>query len=383
MSKGASGMGYVSTKARADGLWVAQYTHVVDGKVHRPVLYGRTRAEAARKLREALIARDNGERPAPAKQSVAEYLRSWHEGSRPQLRERSWMRQGEHVRLHLVPTLGHVPLRKLSPEQVQRAYAQLLARNLSPATVRRAHAVLHRALGQAVRWRLLPVNVASMVDAPRIPHREMQALTSEQARELLEAARGSRHRDEPLLVLAVSTGMRLGELLALRWKDVDLEQRFLRVTGSLVRVESTTVDSTELVITEPKTARSRRRVELTHRAVEALREHKRAQLKRRVAAANVWQDRGLVFSNATGGYLAANKLQARFQQLLEDAGLPRIRFHDLRHTAASLMLSRGVHPKVAADMLGHSTIAVTLDLYSHVSPAMQREAVAALDDILR
>ncbi len=365
-----NGEGTVSAKPRADGLWVARYSIVVDGKVKRPVLYGKTRAEVAGKLRAALVARDRGDRPA-ARESVAEYLAKWHEGSRSQLRDSTWRRQGEHIRLHLAPLLGQFQLRRLAPSDVSRAYGQLLARGLAPATVRRIHAVLHRALVQAVEWRLLQVNVASLAHPPRIVRREMAALSPAQARELLESLHSDRL--EALLVVAVTTGMRQGELLALRWADVDLEAGWLRVTGSL----------SGKVITEPKTARSRRRVELTEVAVDVLRRHRAAQLEERIAAANVWHDRGLVFANLTGGFIARNKLDDRFHALLESAGLPRIRFHDLRHTAATLMLGRGVHPKVAAEMLGHSNVGITLDLYSHVTPTMQREAVAAMDDVFR
>lgn len=371
-----NGEGWISSKPRPDGRWVAQYTVVgADGSIRRPVIYAKTRAEAARKLRAALAERDSrGPAPAPARETVAEYLTAWHEGRAPQIRTRTWAREGEHIRLHLVPTLGRSSLQRLRPEDVQRAYAQLLARGLAPATVRRAHNVLHAALAQAVRWRRLHENVAALVDAPRIPHHEMTALAPAQARELLEAVHGDRY--EALIITALTTGMRQGELLALRWEDVDLDAGWLRVVGSLGRTNA------GMLVQEPKTARSRRRVELTVLGVDALRAHKRRQLEERLVNAHVWQDRGLVFSNTQGGYLSTSKVTARFHRLLEAASLPRIRFHDLRHTAATLMLARGVHPKVAGDMLGHSTIAVTMDLYSHVSPTMQREAVDALDTLL-
>lgn len=371
-----NGEGTISSQPRADGLWVGRYSVVEDGSVKRPVIYGKTRAEVAGKLRLALASRDRGER-APARETVADYLAKWHESTRPQLREASWVRQGDTVRLHLTPLLGQLQLRKLSPEDVSRAYARLLVgeRAIAPATVRRVHAVLHRALGQAVVWRILQVNVASLARPPRVPRREMTSLSPAQARELLAAATGDRLG--ALLVVAITTGMRQGELLALRWADVDLEARYLSVTGTLTR------SANIQVITEPKTTRSRRRVELTGVAVDALRKHRAAQLEERLAAANVWHDRGLVFANRFGGFLARGFVDDGLHRLLETAGLPRIRFHDLRHTAATLMLGRGVHPKVASEMLGHSTVGITLDLYSHVTPTMQREAVAALDDVFR
>jgi integrase len=177
-------------------------------------------------------------------------------------------------------------------------------------------------------------------------------------------------------------------LLALRWSDVDLERGTVAVTASLVRVyqprsvvRAQGVPRSHLESTEPKTTRSRRRVELTAVAIDALRRRRLAFVEERVAAANVWQDNDLVFCSATGGYLHAAVLSRQFTDLLRRAGLPRIRFHDLRHTAATLMLSQGVHPKVASEMLGHATVAVTLDLYSHVTETMQRSAAAALDTL--
>lgn len=202
------------------------------------------------------------------------------------------------------------------------------------------------------------------------------ALSPDQARQLLAAAREDRL--EALYVVAVSAGLRLGELLALKWSAVELDGGWLRVTGSLSRARGA-----GLSITNPKTARSRRRVELTSAAVEALRRHRAFQAAERLAAGELWTDRDLVFCNRSGGFLHAADLYDSFLKLLDRAGLPRIRFHDLRHTAATLMLSRGVHPKVASEMLGHSTIAIAVDLYSHVTETMQREATRSMDALLR
>jgi integrase len=237
-----------------------------------------------------------------------------------------------------------------------------------------------------VRWRKVPTNVAGLVNPPRVAHRDMATLTPEQARHLVAAVAGERL--EALYVLAVTAGLRQGELLALRWSDVDLDRRTVAVTAGLVRVYKPRSAAREegearshLELTEPKTARSRRRVELTAVAVEALRRRRAAWLEERVAAANVWQDRDLVFCSPTGGYLHAARLSKQFADVLRRADLPRIRFHDLRHTAATLMLGQGVHPKVASEMLGHATVSVTLDLYSHVTETMQRGAAEALDSV--
>ena len=386
MSKRTNGEGTVGSKPMADGRWQARYTTTdPTGKVVRRAVYGTSREQAARKLRDALGRRDAGI-ASPGSETVAAFLAAWLEGARPTLKPRTAERYDEQIRLHLVPLLGRRPLARLAPEHVQGAYASLLARGLSPATVRRSHATLHRALEQAVRWRKVPTNVAGLVKAPRVAHRDMTVLTPEEARQLVAAVAGDRL--EALYTLAVTAGLRQGELLALRWSDVDLDRGTVAVTAGLVRVyKPRGADRQEgeprshLELTEPKTERSRRRVELTGIALEALRRRRVAWAQERMAAANVWQDRDLVFCSPTGGYLHAARLTEQFTALLLRSGLPRIRFHDLRHTAATLMLRQGVHPKVASEMLGHATVSVTLDLYSHVTETMQRSAAEALNSV--
>lgn len=219
-------------------------------------------------------------------------------------------------------------------------------------------------------------NVASLVTPPRIARRDMVTLSPEQARTLMEAARGDRL--EALYVLALTTGMRQGELLALRWRYVELEGGMLQVRATLQR----TGDG--FVFAEPKTVRSRRQVVLTRAAVEALRRHRARQLEERLQVGPAWQDSDLVFTTEIGSPIEGTNLtRTSFCRLLDQAGLPRIPFHDLRHTAATLLLAQGMHPKVVADMLGHAQIAVTLDLYSHTTPAMHRQAAEALEAVLR
>ena len=322
-------------------------------------------------------------RPRPATRSAG-FLATWLEGRRAQLRPRTWDRYEEHVRLHLTPALGRVPLIRLSPADIQRADAALSAHGLAPATVRRAHATLRAALQDALRWRQIVSNPATLVSPPRVPEREMQALGPEGARALLGAARGDDL--EALWVLAVTAGLRQGELLALRWDDVDLTGGCVRVTGTLTRVRRAAPANgetkTHQVIASPKTARSRRRVEIGTLAVEALRGHRRRQVEERLRAANLWVDRGLVFCGPTGGFLQPVTVNGELRRLLAVAGLPVIRFHDLRHTAATLLLGRDVNPKKVSEMLGHSTVAVTLDTYSHVLPGMHRQAAQIMDELL-
>jgi integrase len=204
---------------------------------------------------------------------------------------------------------------------------------------------------------------------------EVVSLSPAQTRTFLEAAQGDRF--ESLYVLALTTGMRLGELLGLRWQDVDLAAHMLQVRHTLLRLRD------GLQLTEPKTARSRRRVALGASAVDSLRLHRSRQAAARLRLGQVWEDNDLVFANEIGKPVeAGNLLRRSFWPLLAKAELPRIRFHDLRHTAATLLLQQGVHPKVVSELLGHSSIGLTLDTYSHVLPDMQQQAVAAMDRLL-
>ncbi|TAK59369.1 MAG: site-specific integrase, partial [Dehalococcoidia bacterium] len=215
-----------------------------------------------------------------------------------------------------------------------------------------------------------------LVDPPRSCQPEITTLSREQARALLSAARHDRF--EALYVLALTTGMRQGELLALRWRDIDLDTCCLNVRGSLQR------STLGLAIGDPKTRKSRRRIELSAAAVEALSRHQQQQERERLDQGPAWQEQGLVFANELGRPMEAGNLVRRsFRPLLRAAGLPRIRFHDLRHTAATLLMGQNVPPKVVSEMLGHSQVGITLDLYSHVTPTMQRQATAAMDALLQ
>jgi integrase len=231
-------------------------------------------------------------------------------------------------------------------------------------------------LNDATRWGSIARNVVALTSAPRVQRRQISTLSPEQTRLLLDAA----IEDDlsAVYVLAISTGMRQGELLALKWQDINLDGASVHIRSTLHRTKS------GFVFNEPKTSRSRRQVVLTQTAVAALRRHRVAQAERRLEMGAYWQDQDLVFTNEIGGPVDAGNLRNRsFSPLLQRAALPKIRFHDLRHTAATLMLSRGIHPKVVSEMLGHSQIAITLDLYSHVTPTMQRDAAQLMDQVLQ
>lgn len=360
-------------RKRPDGRWEARIS-LPDGE--RKSFYGRTRQEVAHRLAQARHDVDSGLPMLDERQTVGQYLESWIESVKPQIRLSSWRRYGDYVRVHLVPGLGKIPLAKLTPQHIQLFYARKLAEGLSPSTVHHIHGAFHRALKDALLMGIVQRNVTEMVRAPRRSSREMMALTEEQSHQLLDVVKGDRF--EVLYLLAVTTGMRQGELLALRWQDVDLERSALQVCVNVQEANG------RFTIAEVKTAYSRRSVRLTRIAVEALRAHRARQNEERLALGSEWNTAlDLVFPNTLGGIMIPDNLAKRsFKKFLEQAGLSKeIRFHDLRHTAATLLLSRGVNPKVVSEMLGHADISITLRVYAHVTPNMQQAAVDVMESL--
>lgn len=357
---------------RKDGRWAAAIT-LPGGR--RKYLYARSRQEAVRKLHEALRAQEEGMPLERGRATVGSWLQRWlEEVARPRLCPSTYRSYSDIVRLHLVPSLGGLRLSRLTPMDVQALLNRKLEAGLSPRRVQYVHAVLRASLEDAMRFGLVARNVAWLVSPPRAERPPVRPLGLQEARALVQAARG--HRLGALFVLALATGLRLGELLGLRWEDVDLEGGTVTVCRTLQRVGG------ELVWGEPKSARSRRTVPVPAPALEALREHRRRQLEERLALGEAWADPGLVFATSIGTPLDPRGVGRLLGRLLERAGVRQARFHDLRHTAASFLLALGVHPRVAMETLGHSQVSLTMDTYSHVTAALQREAAERLGELL-
>jgi integrase len=365
-----------SIHPRRDGRWAGS-VHIgwVDGKRVRKHVLGRTRGEVAGKL-EALMRAHRDGRPVPDQRTkVGPFLRQWlEEVARPTLRHSTHKSYREIVERHLVPGLGRFPLAKLAPADVQAILNRKLEAGLSPRRVQYLHAVLRRALGTAERWGMVSRNVARLVDAPRVPRHEISPLTPEQAKRLVEAAAEDRLR--ALWVAALGTGCRQGELLALRWEDVDLEGRRLRVRHTLARVDG------RLALLEPKTERSRRTVMLPEVVVTALLAHRTRQGMERLVAGSRWVDSGHVFATTIGTPIEAGCVTRAFHAALERAGLPRSRFHDLRHAAATFALSQGYTLEDVKQLLGHSSIVLTSNTYGHVLEQRQRAVATGMDVVL-
>ncbi|MDP9363743.1 MAG: site-specific integrase [Chloroflexota bacterium] len=344
------------------------------GKRRQKRVTARTKREVESQVAELIQKAETGFTDA-GKLTVRDFFDRWLEAVAPTLRPSTARRYRDVARLHIVGVIGNLRLVKLSSADVQRLYANRLGSGLSPTSVNHIHAILHRALDQAVRWGLLLRNVTDTIDPPRRSSPEMKAWDARQAATVLATAAGDDL--EALWRLGLLTGMRRGEILGLRWADVDIDAGALSVRRTLSRGTSS-----RLEMGEPKTAAGRRRVALPVSVVESLRRHRVRQLEHRLAAGPAFEDQDLVFPNGTGGPLHPNSLALRFRRLTERAGAPAIRFHDLRHTCATLLLAEGVHPKVVQERLGHSNIAETLDRYSHVTADMQRGAADLLDAAL-
>lgn len=336
----------------------------------------RTKKEAEALLNRLLAELQEGKFVDPSKLTVAAYLEKWLNMVKPSIRPSTWQVYEILLRVHVVPALGNLPLQALRPLHVQELLQKKLAEGLSPRSVKHVHATLRAALNGAVKLGLVVRNVTEATTPPRQERREMAVLTPEEARSLLEAAREDRL--EALWVLAISTGMRQGELLALRWQDVDFKAGAVTVNQAVEWVKG------KPIIAEPKTRTSRRTVPLASVALEALKRHRARQAEERLAAGPEWKDQGLVFTTRTGRIIDKNNLAKRaFPRLLAKAGVKPIRFHDLRHSAATFLLAQGLPVKTVQQVLGHATATMTLDRYGHVLPNAERAAASAMDALLR
>jgi integrase len=300
------------------------------------------------------------------------FLERWlTESVAPKVRPKTYDGYESLVRLHIVPVVGSIALEKLGPADVQVLLNRKLAEGLAPKTVLYMRGVLRTALNRAVRWGLVTRNAAALTDPPRYTPKEVHYLEPGEIRLLLDVIKGDRL--EALFIAAVALGMRQGELLGSRWSDVDLDTARWHVRRQLLRRAGT------VTYTEPKTARGRRTLDLPTSLVAALRTHRARQLEERLVAGDQWLDDNLVFSTPCGVPLDGTQVTKHLQQLAQAAGIRGLRFHDLRHTCATLLLAQQVPARVVMELLGHSQISLTMNLYSHVIPALRKEAAERME----
>ncbi len=349
-------------------LWVTQVTvgHDENGKRKRRTLYGKTKADVRKKLLEVQRLAHEGSLPEPTQLRVGKYLDEWLKAAKDTVRPSTHARYTTMVNNTLKPAIGGVRLTQLQPLHVQQMLTRLREDGASERKLEMAYVNLNRALNLAVKWGYLNRNPCEPIEKPKTPKSVVHALSAEQAKALIKASKDDRLH--ALIVMAISTGMRQGELLGLEWDDVDLKHGYVMVKKQLEELEG------KHKLAELKTDHSRRRIDLDRQCVEALKAHKK-KMK------GEGYEGGLVFRADEGGYIRKSNLTRRtFKPLLKAAGLDeKVRFHDLRHTAATLLLRQGVHPKIVQERLGHARVAMTLDTYSHVLPSMQADAVSKLD----
>jgi integrase len=335
-----------------------------------------SKKDAEKKMSELLHQLDTGAIMQPGKTTVADYLNKWlADYAKPNLSPRGYERYESIVRLHLIPALGIIKLTQLRPEHLQKHYAAMLKAGLQPRSVRYIHVVMHKALQTALKWGMVSRNVTDGLDIPRAHQKEMQTWDEAEINKFLEAARSTPYY--ALFYTALFTGMRRSELLALRWQDVDFIYSQIYVNRSMHQLKDKSFN-----FAEPKTVKSRRTIALPPSAFLVLEAYRKAREYQYKQIDSKLNDSGLIFSNL-GQPLRPNTVSRAWVMLAAKAGVKVIRFHDARHTHASLLLKQGIHPKIVQERLGHSTISITLDTYSHVAPGMQEAAAKRFDDIVQ
>jgi len=343
----------------------------------------RTKKEAEDALVEALERMRTGMWVDPGVTTLGEYLTAWLAAMETNVLDTTFRAYEQSMRNWVVPRLGSVRLAEVTPMHLRSLQTELLRDGrvdgkggLAPRSVASCRRVLSQALKDAVRWGLLIRNPMDAVDPPRVVDAEMVTWSDTQARAFLDAVAGDRLY--AMWVLFLTTGVRRGELAGLRWDDVELD----RATMAIVRNRVSAGRGKAVSTHQPKTRRGRRNVALDVTSVDVLRSHRTAQLEEHLRLGPAWVDSGYVFCGADGAPLHPDTITATFQAIIRDLDVPRIRLHDLRHTSATLALKAGIHPKVVSERLGHATVSITLDLYSHVLDGMQAEAAEQISAVV-
>lgn len=378
-------------RKRPNGTWEGRYRE--DGR--QKSVYARTEKEAQEALRKAMTRVDSGVRVKAHKHTVATYLKQWLDTSVTQrCRPSTLASYRETVDRYIVPAIGSIQLSRLKPDDVRAMLAHLARGTISTTTQRYVYTVLRIALGRALKDELVLRNVATLVDPPRKARPEMHPLTADQARQFLVSVRSQPCRKcdqctagssktctapgpsplHPLYVLALSTGARQGELLGLRWSDIDLDEGTVAIRHTLSRLTGE--------LGAPKTERGRRTLRPGAGAIAVLKAHKQQQRLARLAAGSRWKDGDWVFTTSIGTPWGSGNVLRAFQSDLKQAGLPHQRFHDLRHAYATMRIEDGDDLTVVSRSLGHGNISTTADVYAHITKAMQDRSASRQDSIL-
>jgi len=357
-----------------DGMWIASFPITnANGKRVQKRKTAKTKDEANALLEQMQRDAAQGLAMSTNEQTTGQFLAAWLSDTvKPRLASRTHEDYAETVKRHIEPHIGGIPLARLTPQEVQKMLV-VLATNVSPQMALRARRILRAALNRAMKWGYITRNAAALTDAPKVTPRETTALTPAEATAFLAAVADDRL--EALYTVALALGLRQGEALGLRWQDVDLEAGTLAVRYQLQRVDG------KPALVEPKTPKSRRTLALPALAVDALRRHRVRQLEERLWAGIRWQEQGLIFTSTIGTPVDEHNLRKQFRALLVAAKIRHIRFHDLRHSAGSLLAAQGATGRDIMEVLGHSQISTTVR-YTHVYDERRAELAAMMDTAL-
>ncbi len=365
------GNGEGSIYRRPNATWYAQVS--LQGK---RIGHGfKTRGEAQLWIRQTLDKIDNGMTLLSLTRSLEEHLNYWLENEKAVMRPSTWTHYSQLVHMYIIPNLGKIKLNDLQTDNVQLFYTHLVRQRIGVHTIRKIHAVLHRSINWAVETNIIGRNPVSFAHQPQKPPSEIGVLNKDQARQFVRSIIG--HKWEALFRLEIVTGMREMEILGLRWNDIDVDRKTVIVHRQLVRS-----DKTGLILLEPKTRAGRRSIDLDIITIELLKKHNEWQQSQRLLAGSGWKESGLLFTNSIGSPIDPTKLRNEFYKLLDMSGLPKIHFHDLRHTVASLLLNNGVPAIVVSKRLGHARVSITEDIYGHLLPGLQTEAAQIISDLV-
>ncbi|MBO2942517.1 site-specific integrase [Paenibacillus sp. F411] len=359
------------------GTWYFVVEAGKDEKGKRKQIFKRgfkTEAEAKREMRKVATQIDENTYVKPTKRTLADFFPEWLQSKSLKLRKHTLEVYTGHVNKHIVPRLGRFELVKITTAQIEKFYIDLAKESeLSPRTVLDIHKILKSAFEAAVKRKYVSSNPVKDAETPKVDKKEMSVWDVQEANQLLKVAK--EHRLYPAFLLALTTGMRQSEILGLRWKDIDFENETLNVRQTLSH------DGKELTV-QTKTRTSTRTISLDGRVLETLQKHKRIVMKEMLAIRPIYQNNDLVICTGFGTPILPRNLLRTFYNLIKKAEVPKIRFHDLRHTVATLMLQGEINPKVVKEILGHSDVRITLDIYSHVLPSVHKETAQKYGNML-
>jgi integrase len=323
-----------------------------------------TKKEAEKAMREAITAWEKGTYIEPSKMLFREYITDWLNDKKNSVKKQTWEGYEVLIRTHIIPVLGNVKVSSLTPNILQKFINDLMDSHLAPSSVRKIYAILNNALSKAEKWGMIPKNVASLIEKPKLIKTEMKVWDKEEVNRFLDVAKEDRLHIA--FLLAITTGMRQGEILGLKWEDIDFKEGTL----SIKRILS---HNGKELLSEGKTKSSIRTIYLDNVTIEALKHHRTMILQEKLVSGQDYRDHNLIICTTKGTSVNPRNLSRKWKELIKMSGIEEIRFHDLRHSHATLMMEQGVNPKVVAERLGHSDVRLTMNIYTHVLPSLQKQ----------